>query len=81
MSSPPEQPPILYRRSTILFVIFFGVGVLTIPLIWQSPAFGRKEKMFWSVVAAAYTTLMVVLIIVFAVMMYELTVGRMGEIY
>ena len=79
MSSPPEQPPVLYRRSTILFLIFVAAGVFTIPLIWQSPAFSRTEKTFWSIVAAAYTTLAVVLLVVFVVMMYRLSFGRVGR--
>jgi len=81
VAPPPKQPPILYRRSTILIVIFFGAGALTIPLIWQSPAFSRAEKTFWSIVAVAYTTLMFVLIVVFAMMMYRNTMGQLGVMY
>lgn len=81
MSSPPEPPPILYRRSTILFLIFVAAGALTIPLIWQSPAFGRGEKMFWSIVAASYTTLAFVLLFVVVVLMYRLTFGRLDLLY
>lgn len=82
MSTEPEQTPILYRRSTVLFLIFVAAGALTIPIIWRSPEFSRAEKTFWIVVATAYTTLAVVLLIVFAVMMYQNTVGRLNmDIY
>jgi membrane protein YdbS with pleckstrin-like domain len=81
VTPPPKKPPIIYRRSTILFLIFVAAGVLTIPLIWQSPAFSRPEKTFWSIVAAAYTTLAIVLFFVFLVMIYRNTMGQLGTMY
>ncbi|GJM27338.1 MAG: hypothetical protein DHS20C16_37530 [Phycisphaerae bacterium] len=80
MSTPPEQTPVLYRRSTVLFLIFVAAGVLTIPIIWRSPAFGRTEKIFWSIVAAAYSAAVIILLIVILVMMYRLTFRPM-DIY
>ena len=81
MPPPPEKPPVLYRRGTIMFLIFVAAGALTIPIIWQSPVFSRAEKTFWSIVAAAYTALAVVLFIVIIVMMYRLTIGQMDTMY
>ncbi len=73
MTPPPEQTPVLYRRSTVLFLIFVAAGVLTIPIIWRSPAFGRNEKIFWSIVAATYTAAVIVLFFVALAIMYRLT--------
>ena len=64
----------------MLSLVFFVLGALTIPLIWKSPAFGRGEKIFWTVFASCYTALMIAVIVVYAVYVYQTTIGRMGGI-
>ena len=80
MGTPPEQIPILYRRSTILFLIFVAAGLLAIPIIWRSPAFSRTEKTFWSIIAATYSTIAIILFVVVLVMIFRLSM-QATEIY
>jgi hypothetical protein len=78
LTSPPEQTPIILRRRTVFVLIFFVTGALTIPLIWKSPVFSRGEKIFWSAFATFYTALMIAVIVVYAIYVYQVTVGRLG---
>ena len=52
----------VWHSRGMVFAMLFGVmGALAIPLLILSPAFTLREKWFWSIVAALYTSLLLTL--------------------
>jgi hypothetical protein len=58
-SAPPPRVPWYYSRIAVFIAIFLVAGALAIPLLLLSPAFTRKGKLVWSIVAVVYTALVV----------------------
>jgi len=66
----PASTPVLLRRTTVIVLILFVSGALTIPLVIQSPAFSRVEKWCWSIFAALYTGAMLFILFAFTLWAY-----------
>ena len=47
------------RRSTILCTLFLVTGAIGIPLLWTTPSFSKKERIFWTVVVSIYTLILI----------------------
>ena len=58
-STPPPRVPWYYSRITVFIAIFLVAGALAIPLLLLSPAFTRRGKLVWSIVAVVYTALVI----------------------
>jgi ABC-type multidrug transport system permease subunit len=55
--SEPYEPLGAFGRHQlpILITIFVAAGILGLPLLFLSPAFSRKEKIFWTFMTLLYT--------------------------
>lgn len=59
------QTPLPRRdRGPVLIAIFLGLGVLATPMLWRSPAFTTREKLWLTMVAAVYSMAMVAIFVV-----------------
>lgn len=62
----PEEPDedltssqkLVQSRFAVLSAIFLALGAFGIPLLWMNKNFGVVERVVWSMVATAYTGLM-----------------------
>ena len=51
----------LQSRPLILGLLFGVMAVLGLPLLWASPVFSRKEKIWWSLAVTFYTLVLVLI--------------------
>ena len=63
-SKPPRPPSWYYRPWSVVFLLFFVLGPLGLPLLWKSPAFSRRAKIVLTVAMGIYGALLVESIIV-----------------
>lgn len=49
----------LKSRTAVLGTLFLVTGALGLPLLWYSPVFSRVEKLFWTLMAAVYTSALI----------------------
>lgn len=61
-------------RGPVLIAIFLGLGALATPALWRSPAFTRREKLWLTVAAVAYSSAMIAILV--GVFRYFLQVYR-----
>ncbi len=54
------------HQLPILITIFVAAGILGLPLLFLSPAFSKKEKVFWTFMTLLYT---IAIFWVFAIML------------
>lgn len=64
MESPSErsQSKWYYSLWTVLFLLFFALGPLAIPLLWKSPHFPRWAKISLTIAVVALTVWLLLLI-------------------
>ena len=47
-------------RASVLCILFLVTGALGIPLLWASPNFSNRERIFWTFAVLLYTILLFV---------------------
>lgn len=58
-----QEPPVplkwYYRPAWVVVLLFVVLGPLALPFLWKSPRFSRPLKVVLTVLALAYTTLLI----------------------
>ena len=55
----PPKTPWYYRPWIVILLLFFVLGPFGLPLVYKSPYFGRKAKIFLTLLTVAYTAYVV----------------------
>ena len=53
--STDQSSSTMQGRGATLGILFLVTGALGIPLLWMSPHFTQRERLFWSVIVLIYT--------------------------
>ncbi len=56
---PPAPLKWYYRPAWVVVLLFVVLGPLALPFLWKSPRFSRPLKVVLTVLALAYTTLLI----------------------
>ena len=63
-SEPPTEPSWYYRPWSVVFLLFFVLGPLGLPLLWKSPSFSRTWKIVLTGAMVLYTVLLIESVVV-----------------
>lgn len=72
----PGHRPVIDDRWQLMLLLFGAMGVLGIPLLWYSRAFGVLSKLLLSLAVTAWTAALVA----FCWWSWSWSMGRLGEI-
>ena len=54
-----EKPPWYYRPWIVILMLFFVLGPFGLPLLFKSPFFGKKTKVFLALLTLLYTAYLI----------------------
>lgn len=73
-----QENPWIQTKTGVLVMLFVVLGPLGLPFLYKSPAFGKRAKIFWTIVVLIYAAVVVVLFIVVLVWMWRFFVSYLN---